>query len=89
MAVAGALGIAAAGSAALYLFAPSTSALYPLPPFTPSPASGAPAAVAPCTSSCTATFGLNPMMVLMLPFLGYAAASCAALGLGDDPCPAF
>ena len=93
LAVAGFSALAIAGWPVLYLFDPSTSALYPPRPFN--------ALTGPWCPGCgtahaqhellrgdlVAAFGPNPLLVLMLPLLGYSARSYVALGLRGPRLP--
>jgi hypothetical protein len=85
--VAGSVGLAAAGATVLFLFDPSTAAFYPPCPFHAltglwCPGCGTTRALHELLcGDIAAAFGLNPLMVLMLPYLGYSALSYAALGL--------
>ena len=83
MIIAGALGIVAASSAVLFLCDPSTSAFYP-----PCPCYALTGLYCPGCGTARAlhellhghpkeAFDLNPLMVLMLPFLGYSLLSYA------------
>ncbi len=81
--VAGSLGTIAAGCAILFLFDPSTSAFYPPCPFHAltglyCPGCGTARALhALLHGHVGEAFGLNPLMVVMLPFLGYSLLSYA------------
>ena len=76
--VAGSIGVVAAGSVVLFLFDPSASGFYPPCPFRAltglyCPGCGAARALhALLHGNLGEAFGLNPLMVLMLPLLGYA-----------------
>lgn len=75
--------VLAMGSSVLFLFDPSDSALYPPCPFHAvtglyCPGCGTARAMHQLLHGHLGeAFGLNPLMVLMLPFLGYSLLSCA------------
>ncbi len=83
--VAGSLGTIAAGCAVLFLVDPSTSAFYPPCPFCAltglyCPGCGTARALhALLHGHIGEALGLNPLMVVMLPFLGYSLLSYAIL----------
>lgn len=85
--VAGSVCLAAAGAAVLFLFDPSAYAFYPPCPFHAltglwCPGCGTTRALHELLrGDFAAAFGLNPLMVLMLPYMGYSALSYASLGL--------
>lgn len=75
----------------LYLFNPSTSALYPACPFLAltgcyCPGCGSLRAIHQLTRGhLAAAVGLNPLTVLSVPFLGYYLLSRAMLALREAP----
>lgn len=79
----------------LYLFNPSTSTLYPTCPFLwftgcYCPGCGSLRAVHQLTRGhLAAALGLNPLMVLSVPFLGYSLASQAARAITGRPLRTF
>ncbi len=79
----------------LYFVNPSTSTLYPTCPFLAftgcyCPGCGSLRALHQITRGhVAAAFGLNPMLVLSLPFVGYFFASRASLVLRGRPLKAF
>lgn len=83
---AGSVGLAAAGATVLFLFDPSTSAFYPPCPFHAltglwCPGCGSARALHELLhGDLAAAFGLNPLMVLALPLLGYCALSLVTAG---------
>lgn len=85
--VVGAFGLAAAGATVLFIFDPSAYAFYPPCPFRAltglwCPGCGTTRALyALLHGDLAGAFGLNPLMVVALPYLGYYAASYASLGL--------
>jgi hypothetical protein len=95
LAVVGGASLAAAGFATLFLFDPSTSAFYPPCPFHAltglyCPGCGTTRAAHELLhGDLAAAFGLNPLMVLALPYLGYSAATYAIPGLGGRPLKGF
>jgi hypothetical protein len=86
--IVGSLGIVATGSAVLFLFDPSTSDFYPPCPFRAltgfyCPGCGTTRALhALLHGHLGEAFGLNPLMVLMLPFLAYSLLSYATFRVG-------
>ncbi len=90
---AGYLGTVAAGSAILFLFDPSTSDFYPPCPFRAliglyCPGCGTARALHELLHGhLVEAFGLNPLMVLMLPLLGYSLLSYASLRVRGSPLP--
>ena len=87
IAVAGSLGIVAAGSAVLFFFDPSVSDFYPPCPFHAltglyCPGCGTTRALHELLhGNLGEALGLNSLMVLMLPFVGYSLLSYATLGV--------
>jgi hypothetical protein len=88
--------LATSALAFLYLFNPSTSTLYPACPFLwftgcYCPGCGSLRAIHQLTRGHLAVaLGLNPLMVLSVPLLGYSLASCAARAItGRPPRPFF
>lgn len=79
----------------LYLFNPSTSTLYPACPFLYftgcyCPGCGSLRAIHQLTRGhLAAAFGLNPLMVLTLPFVAYSFASYAVLAVAGRPLRTF
>lgn len=84
-------GLAAAGAAILFAFDPATSDLYPPCPFHAltglyCPGCGTTRALHQLLHGHPGVaFGLNPLMVVMLPFLGYWLVSCVASGVRGRP----
>lgn len=93
--VAGSVGLAAAGATVLFLFDPTAYAFYPPCPFHAltglwCPGCGTTRALHELLrGDLAAAFGLNPLMVVALPYLGYSAASYATLGLRGRALPAL
>jgi hypothetical protein len=83
--------VLAAGSTVLFLFDPSDSSFYPPCPFQAltgyfCPGCGTTRALhALVHGHLGEALGLNPLMVLMLPFLGYSLLSYVAFGVRGRP----
>ncbi len=89
----GSLGLTAAGAGVLFFFDPSTSTFYPPCPFHAltggwCPGCGTTRALHELLhGDLVAAFGLNPLMVLALPLLGYSALSLVTAGPHRRPLP--
>jgi hypothetical protein len=90
---AGLLGLVAAGTTVVFAFDPSRATFYPSCPFHAltglyCPGCGSTRALHELLHGHLAeAFGLNPLMVLSLPFLGYLLLPYVALGMGARRIP--